>query len=102
MGVRYSSGKAHSNLIASFRKGGVELALVVVARRCAMGMSVRALSDEERGKIERLARARTAPARLVQRAQIIERSSLGQAVPTIAEALGIGPPTVCRWVQRFN
>ena len=42
-----------------------------------MAIHVRELTDEERAKIERLARSRTAPVRLVLRAKIIKLSTEG-------------------------
>ena len=67
-----------------------------------MAEYVRTLTDEESAQIVRLARSRTAPAQLVQRAQIIERSSQHQRVARIAEALGVCPKTVRRWIDRFS
>jgi hypothetical protein len=46
------------------------------------------VTDEERGKIERLTRARSAPVRLVTRARIVQLALHGMTVPSIAQELG--------------
>jgi transposase len=66
-----------------------------------MARCVRDLTIEERTKIERLARAETAPGRLVRRARIIQRSAAGLTVPTIARDLGLSERTVRVWIRRF-
>jgi transposase len=63
---------------------------------------VRALTDVERAKVERLTRARTAPVRLAWRAWIVELSGAGMSVPAIAARLGLGEKCIRLWVQRFN
>jgi transposase len=60
------------------------------------------VSREERAAIERLAASRTAPARAVERGQILRRALQGQRVPAIAGGLGIGEDTVRSWLKRFN
>jgi transposase len=67
-----------------------------------MAIRVREMSDEERVKIERLARAHAAPARLVLRARIIKLSAEGKTAPAIAKELGLCEPAVRVWVHRFN
>jgi transposase len=67
-----------------------------------MALHVRPLSEDERSRVEKLAHARTEPARLVERAQIVWLSSQGWWVPEIAEHLGINAATVRRWLKRFN
>jgi transposase len=67
-----------------------------------MALHVRALSDEERAKIERLVRARTAPVRLVSRARIIQLAAAGMRVPTIAQQLELSGKCVRLWLARFN
>ncbi len=67
-----------------------------------MALHVRELTDEERAKIERLARSQTAPVRLAQRARIIQQSALGKTVPTIARALGLCERIVRVWLHRFD
>jgi transposase len=63
---------------------------------------VRGLSADEEAEIVRLTRARTAPARLVERARIIALAHHGLRVPAIAEGVGVSAPVVRRWVARFN
>jgi len=67
-----------------------------------MALRVRALTDEEKQEIQRLARSRTEPARRVERAQMILLSHEGKTVPAIAQQMGVGEPTVRRWIERFN
>jgi transposase len=59
-------------------------------------------SSAEHDAVERLARARTAPARLVERARIVLLSRQGDTVDEIAETLGVCPDTVRRWIHRFD
>src|SRR5262245_66506294 len=63
---------------------------------------LRALTPEEQSAIDELARARTAPARLVDRARIIQAAAQGQAPGKIAAGLGCSRPTVYAWIRRFN
>lgn len=65
-------------------------------------LRVRELTRDEREAIERLARSRTAPAREVERAQIIGCSHQGESVQTIARMLGRSEDTVRQWIKRFN
>jgi transposase len=60
------------------------------------------MTAEERSEIQRLAQSRTAPARLVERAQIIWHTSQGERVPRLAQRLNISEPTTRTWVKRFN
>src|ERR1700675_2122165 len=69
---------------------------------CPMALRLRALTDEERRKIERLANARNASARSVERARIIGAAAQGQRVSAIARQLDLGADTVRRWIKRFN
>src|SRR6185437_7063189 len=63
---------------------------------------LRALTAEEQKAVDELARTRTAPARLVDRARIIQAASRGQSPGKIAASLGCSRPTVYAWVRRFN
>jgi len=63
---------------------------------------VRALTDAEREQIKRVSQARTAPARAVERARMIQLASEGLSVPLIAQRLGRAEKVVRRWVVRFN
>jgi transposase len=67
-----------------------------------MALHVRALTEEERTKIERLTRAQTAPVRLARRAQIIELAADRLTVPRIARRLEMSEKAVRLWVTRFN
>ncbi|MDQ3363791.1 MAG: helix-turn-helix domain-containing protein [Actinomycetota bacterium] len=59
-------------------------------------------SSDEQDAIERLARSRTAPARLVERARIVLLSRQCDTVEEIAETLGVCQDTVRRWIHRFD
>jgi transposase len=59
------------------------------------------LNSEQRTALERLARARSEPARVVERARIILLAADGRKNKHIAERLGIMPETAARWRQRF-
>ena len=65
-------------------------------------ISLRPLTPEERQQIEALDHSRTAPARTVERAQIILAATKGQGPAQVARSLGVSRPTVYRWVGRFN
>jgi transposase len=67
-----------------------------------MALRVRMLTDEERETIERLARSRTASARLVERAQMIRLASKGRRVAAVAAELQVSVETVRDWLKRFN
>jgi transposase len=60
------------------------------------------VTDEEAQELHRLAHARTAPARTVERAQIVWRAHQGERVPAIARALGRSEATIRLWITRFN
>ena len=59
------------------------------------------LSPEEKQLLERFARGRSTPARLVQRAQIVLLASEGKENREIAAELGIVRHTVGRWRSRY-
>jgi transposase len=65
-------------------------------------LSVRRLTTEEEQAIQRLAQSRTAPARAVERAQIVWQAHRGARVPAIARALGVCEATVRLWLKRFT
>ena len=67
-----------------------------------MALHVRALTAEEHDKVERLARARAAPVRLVTRARIIQLAAAGWKVPAIAHDLDVSEKTVRLWLKRFE
>lgn len=67
-----------------------------------MALKVRALTADEVDELKRLAGSRTAPHRLVQRAQIIWASAQGETAPLIAPRLGLSALRVRAWIHRFN
>ena len=67
-----------------------------------MVLRLRELTAEERSAIDKLAHARTAPARRVERARIIWYASQGQSAPAIAEQLRLDADTARGWIRRFN
>lgn len=70
---------------------------VTLARQAAkIELSVRA-----RAIVERIARSRTEPQRLVERMQIVLRSANGELCVDAARALGVDKQRVQRWRKRF-
>jgi transposase len=67
-----------------------------------MALRIRELTSEEREQIKRLSQSRTAPARQVERARILQLASQGHVVPAIAAQLQIGQDVVRLWLKRFN
>jgi len=67
-----------------------------------MAVKVRTWTGEEAEELPRLAHARTAPHRLVQRAQIIWARAQGWKAPAIARQVGLSALRVRAWSQRFN
>src|SRR5690348_17175839 len=63
---------------------------------------LRELTETERTHIERLAHSRTAPARQVERAQIVWLARQGLSVPAIAAHLNVAQKTARTWLKRFN
>ena len=59
------------------------------------------LSVKQRLIVERLARSKTEPQRLVERAQIVLRSANGELCVDQARALGIDAQRSRRWRKRF-
>ena len=59
------------------------------------------LSQEQRDDLERSARSRTLPVRLVERARIVLRAAVGWDNQEIAEELSLCRQTVGLWRQRF-
>lgn len=66
-----------------------------------MTLHVGVVTDEERDKVERLVRARSAPVRLVTRARMVQRAIEGMTPPAIARELGMSEKTVRIWLKRF-
>src|SRR5258708_16672273 len=67
-----------------------------------MTLRVRELTPEEQDQIKHLSQSRTAPARWVERARIIQLAREGLRVPAIAGRLQIGEDVVRQWLKRFN
>ena len=59
------------------------------------------LSEEDRSQLEALARARSLPARAVERAQIVLLAAMGKQDLEIAEELSVTPRTAARWRIRY-
>lgn len=67
-----------------------------------MALYVQEVTAVERAKLEQIARAKTAPVRLVERARIVLLSIAGLTVPTIAVQVGVSEKTVRQWIKRFT
>jgi transposase len=65
-------------------------------------LAVREVTEEERLAVKRLAHARRAPARAVERAQVVEQALAGKQVEQIAVDLGLARATVYLWLHRFE
>ena len=65
-------------------------------------LRLRELTAEEERAIGRLARSRTAPVRVVERARIVDLAAHGWRAPGIAAELGVAERTVRRWVKRVT
>jgi transposase len=59
------------------------------------------LSEEDRSQLQALARARSLPARAVERAQIVLLAAMGKQDLEIAEELSVTPRTAARWRARY-
>lgn len=68
----------------------------------ARTLKLRMPSDEERQELERLAHARTAPARLVERARVVVAALTGERAEVIAGRVHVTAATVYLWLHRFN
>ena len=67
-----------------------------------MTIRLRALSDEERQELGRMARSRTLGAGRVRRAQIVLHASEGLKAPDISARMGLCGATLRHWLKRFN
>jgi transposase len=65
-------------------------------------LQVREVTDAERQAVRRLAHARTASARAVERAQVVDAALEGAPVEEIAVRLGVARNTVYLWLHRFQ
>ena len=67
-----------------------------------MTLHLRALTDEERTKLERIVHAQTAPVRLARRVRIVQLAAAGVTAPAIAVQVQQSEKCVRRWIARFN
>ena len=67
-----------------------------------MTLRVRALREEEREALGRMARSRTVGAGLVRRAQIVLHALEGLKAPEISARMELCGATVRHWLKRFN
>ena len=67
-----------------------------------MTIRLRALSDEEREELGRIARSRTLGAGRVRRARIVLHALEGLRAPEIGARMGLCGATVRHWLKRFN
>src|SRR4051812_23584066 len=67
-----------------------------------MTLRVRAVSDQEREELGRMARSRTVGAGLVRRARIIVHALEGLKAPEICARMDLCGATVRHWLKRFN
>src|ERR687893_2588610 len=67
-----------------------------------MTLRVRALREEEREALARMARSRTVGAGLVRRAQIVMHALEGLKAPEIGARMDLCGATVRHWLKRFN
>ena len=67
-----------------------------------MTLRVRAVSDEEREELGRMARSRTVGAGPVRRARIITHALEGLKAPEICARMDLCGATVRHWLKRFN
>jgi DNA invertase Pin-like site-specific DNA recombinase len=64
------------------------------------GLARLILNPEQNEELTRLSNSRAAPAREVQRAQILCRFAAGETVTEIARALNTTRPSVQKWVNK--
>jgi transposase len=67
-----------------------------------MTIRVRAVSDEEREELGRMARSRTLGAGLVRRARIVMHALEGLKAPEVCARMDLCGATVRHWLKRFN
>src|ERR1700691_3510632 len=60
------------------------------------------LTSEQEDDLQRFARSRTLPARLVERAKMLVGCAAGHGVEEIAAQLNVARQTVARWLGRFE
>lgn len=59
------------------------------------------LTEQQRETLERQSRARSLPARVVERARVVLHAAMGMQDKQIAQQLGITPEKAARWRNRF-
>ncbi|CAN5318306.1 IS630-like element ISMsm5 family transposase [soil metagenome] len=64
-------------------------------------VKVLSVSERDRDELERRVRAKSSPARTVERARIVLLSADGCSGVEIAERVGCSPPTVVAWRRRY-
>jgi transposase len=67
-----------------------------------MAIRVRAVGDNEKEELARMARSRTLGAGLVRRARIVLHALEGLKAPEIGARMGLCGATVRHWLKRFN
>jgi transposase len=67
-----------------------------------MALRVRDVTEDERAKLERIMRAKTAPVRLAERARIVLAALEGLTVPQVAARVGVSEVTARQWIRRYN
>ncbi len=67
-----------------------------------MTLRLRAVSDDEREELRRMARSHTLGAGLVRRAQIVLHALEGLTAPEISAGMALCGATVRHWLKRFN
>jgi transposase len=67
-----------------------------------MALKGRPLTTEEANALKRCASSRTAPHRVVPRAQLMWTSAQGEPVPVMARQVGLSAFRVRAWLHRFN
>lgn len=65
-------------------------------------LHLRTVTDDERQAVKGLAHARAAPARAVERAQVVQAAVEGASVEEIAARLHLARNTVYLWLHRFE
>ena len=60
------------------------------------------LTQEQEDDLQRFARSRTLPARLVERSKMLLLGATGHSAEEIGERLDVTRQTVCRWLSRFE
>jgi transposase len=67
-----------------------------------MPIRVVQLRDGDKVELERLVRSRTVAQRVVERARIVLASAAGLKSTEICSEVGVSPPTVMRWLDRYE